>query len=581
MIKTTVTIFAGIFLFSALISGLLGTSIEDVEAFAQLQVGGGIGDGSLVNDDYIDSLLGTIALPSTTPSKFSMSDLRVADSFGNAIHDVQSGKMVWLEANIRNNQDTIQQFTYVLKIYDSNDILVDTQWISSTAYPTQEFRPAVSWLPTIEGTYTAIVSVLNDLESAVELAPEIKLVVVVSTSTTEPGAGVQDTSKRNTVGDTGLGTITAVNADSILVSTDLNDSQIGLGRGITSSSDIVVTSSYSPINTSVLSDAPPSKLSMPYLKITDRFENNVYDVQRGKLVWIEANITNYNDVIQQFTYVLKIYDPNNILVDTQWISGTIHPIQELRPAVSWLPTMEGEYTAIAFVLNDLKSAVELAPEIKLVVTVEGDGTTEPEVVVQDTSSSKKVVNEKVVSKAGIGTITAVSVDSTLASTDLNDSQIVSGRGIISSSSDIVITSPHPSINTPVLSAAPSKLSMANLRVTDSFENSIHDVQSGKIVQIGASVINKQDRKQEITYIVQIYDTNDIVVSVQWISAVLYPKQKFSPSVSWIPETPGTYTASAFAWDTLTNAMVLAPEIKLVVTVSGFSTAKTESVVHSR
>jgi len=86
-------------------------------------------------------------------------------------------------------------------------------------------------------------------------------------------------------------------------------------------------------------------------------------------------------------------------------------------------------------------------------------------------------------------------------------------------------------------------------------------------QISADVTNNQEKSQKFFYLVQIKDKTDVVVSVGWISGELNPHQKFSPSLSWIPEKSGEFTAEIYVWEGLINHKALTEYTTLQINVS--------------
>jgi len=116
---------------------------------------------------------------------------------------------------------------------------------------------------------------------------------------------------------------------------------------------------------------------------------------------------------------------------------------------------------------------------------------------------------------------------------------------------------------PPLERAPA----ANLRTVDAFGNSLDSVKVDQQVQITADLANGQDREQAFAYLVQIQDANGVTVSLAWITGSLSAGQSFSPALSWIPTAPGTYTATAFVWESVDNPTALSPPVSTTVTVN--------------
>ncbi len=116
---------------------------------------------------------------------------------------------------------------------------------------------------------------------------------------------------------------------------------------------------------------------------------------------------------------------------------------------------------------------------------------------------------------------------------------------------------------PPLERAPA----ANLRTVDAFGNSLDAVSVDQQVQISADLANGQDREQAFAYLVQIQDGNGVTVSLAWITGSLSSGQSFSPALSWIPTDAGTYTATAFVWESVDNPTALSPPVSTTVNVS--------------
>ena len=115
---------------------------------------------------------------------------------------------------------------------------------------------------------------------------------------------------------------------------------------------------------------------------------------------------------------------------------------------------------------------------------------------------------------------------------------------------------------PPLERAPA----ANLRIVDAFGNSLNAVSVDQQVQLTADLANGQDREQSFAYLVQIQDGDGVTVSLAWITGSLSSGQSFSPALSWIPTESGSYTATAFVWESVDNPTALSPPVSTTVTV---------------
>ena len=115
---------------------------------------------------------------------------------------------------------------------------------------------------------------------------------------------------------------------------------------------------------------------------------------------------------------------------------------------------------------------------------------------------------------------------------------------------------------PPLERAPA----ANLRTVDAFGNSLNSVSVDQQVQISADLANGQDREQSFAYLVQIQDGDGVTVSLAWITGSLSSGQSFSPALSWIPTEGGSYTATAFVWESVDNPTALSPPVSTTISV---------------
>lgn len=116
----------------------------------------------------------------------------------------------------------------------------------------------------------------------------------------------------------------------------------------------------------------------------------------------------------------------------------------------------------------------------------------------------------------------------------------------------------------LFSSIPSGYSQIKSGAT--LENGMWNTKVGKQVQITTDVTNGQDRAQPFAYIVQIQNQDGVVYSLSWITGTLDAGQSLSPSQSWMPTTPGTYTAQIFVWASVSNPDALSPPLVMKITV---------------
>jgi hypothetical protein len=82
-------------------------------------------------------------------------------------------------------------------------------------------------------------------------------------------------------------------------------------------------------------------------------------------IQITAKITNVQEEIQDFVYIVQIKDENDIVVKLGWISGSMTKHQSFSPSLSWTPKQSGVYTAEIFVWESLVNQDALTKSVSL------------------------------------------------------------------------------------------------------------------------------------------------------------------------------------------------------------------------
>jgi len=114
-----------------------------------------------------------------------------------------------------------------------------------------------------------------------------------------------------------------------------------------------------------------------------------------------------------------------------------------------------------------------------------------------------------------------------------------------------------------------RVPISSPRLEDFFQNPVSkNININQQVQIAANVTNNQEIDQKFVYIVQIKDTDDVVIQLVWIEGLeLKPDQTFSPAVSWKPESSGSFVAQIFVWKSLINQDALSESVSFDITAS--------------
>lgn len=106
------------------------------------------------------------------------------------------------------------------------------------------------------------------------------------------------------------------------------------------------------------------------------------------------------------------------------------------------------------------------------------------------------------------------------------------------------------------------------RLVNAFNSPVSEIVNvNQQVQVASEVTNKQNIAQDIVYIVQIRNENNIIIYLESSNANLQPSQSFSLAKSWTPDYPGTYTAEIFVWKSFNEPDALSDGKSIKITVS--------------
>ena len=115
---------------------------------------------------------------------------------------------------------------------------------------------------------------------------------------------------------------------------------------------------------------------------------------------------------------------------------------------------------------------------------------------------------------------------------------------------------------PPLERAPA----SNPAIVDAFGNSLASVSVDQQVQITADLTSGQDRDQDFAYLVQIQNEDGVTIALSWITGTLGAGATFSASQSWTPSETGSYTATMFVWESVSNPTALSPQLSITIDV---------------
>ena len=115
---------------------------------------------------------------------------------------------------------------------------------------------------------------------------------------------------------------------------------------------------------------------------------------------------------------------------------------------------------------------------------------------------------------------------------------------------------------PPLERAPA----SNPAIVDAFGTALASVSVDQQVQITADLTSGQDRDQDFAYLVQIQNEDEVTIALSWITGTLGAGATFSPSQSWTPSETGSYTATIFVWESVSNPTALSPQLSITIDV---------------
>ena len=121
---------------------------------------------------------------------------------------------------------------------------------------------------------------------------------------------------------------------------------------------VIVLSYMIPTASSDLSDKNSVKL-----------QNGVWQAKVGKQMQIQADVTNGQERVQPFAYIVQVQNQDGVVVSLSWLTGTLDSGQSLSPAQSWTPASTGVYTAQIFVWAGIDNPDALSPPLIMTITV--------------------------------------------------------------------------------------------------------------------------------------------------------------------------------------------------------------------
>ncbi|MGY5149101.1 MAG: hypothetical protein ACW9W3_03475 [Candidatus Nitrosopumilus sp. bin_68KS] len=86
-------------------------------------------------------------------------------------------------------------------------------------------------------------------------------------------------------------------------------------------------------------------------------------------IMIVADISNNQDIQQNFAYITQVSNDNNVVISLSWLTGSLSPNQFFSPAQSWIPKESGVYHIQVFVWESIDNPEALSPPLSMTVNV--------------------------------------------------------------------------------------------------------------------------------------------------------------------------------------------------------------------
>ncbi|MDW7642018.1 MAG: hypothetical protein SCG72_06415 [Nitrosarchaeum sp.] len=121
----------------------------------------------------------------TQLEKMNISNVRLVDASNNKLpNQINVNQQVQISADVKNNQEKNQNFTYIVQVKNQEGIVVSLGWISSTINAGQTFSPALSWAPKISDVYTVEIFVWEAADDGTDIMgaalTEQKIITITS-----------------------------------------------------------------------------------------------------------------------------------------------------------------------------------------------------------------------------------------------------------------------------------------------------------------------------------------------------------------------------------------------------------------
>ena len=106
---------------------------------------------------------------------------RLVNALGNSVTEhLNVNQQVQITADVTNNQETAQNFIFIVQIKNDENIIISLGWITGSLNPKQLLSPALSWTPDHSGSYLAEIFVWESLANQDALSKSLSISIITS-----------------------------------------------------------------------------------------------------------------------------------------------------------------------------------------------------------------------------------------------------------------------------------------------------------------------------------------------------------------------------------------------------------------
>lgn len=134
---------------------------------------------------------------------------------------------------------------------------------------------------------------------------------------------------------------------------------------------------------------------------------------------------------------------------------------------------------------------------------------------------------------------------------------INGYSISSESSVYAETERIVAIQKPTIQRIEEVVNLSDLSVFDQNNRAANSIDVGEPALFEINLSNNILERLQYTYILQIKDQNDFVVSLSWSVGSLDVRESSTATIAWIPLEKGTYRAEAFVWKDINDPVPMA------------------------